>query len=69
MSNGVEHTINYIYFWQAADLCTVFAVVWDELNCFRLVLLRLGSHVVYFSKMTAKYTKTIWSIRQMLKAG
>lgn len=69
MSNGVEHTINYLYFWQAADLWTVFAGVWDKLNCFRLFLLRLGFHIVYFSKVTAKYTKTIKRIKKMLKAG
>lgn len=30
MSNGVEYTINYIYFWQAADLCTAFTVEWGH---------------------------------------
>ena len=57
MSHGVEHTINYIYFWRATDLCTVFRVEQETLTTW--FLLRLEVHVAYFSKLTAQRTKTI----------
>lgn len=59
MSHGVEHTMNYIYFWRATDLCTVLRVEQETLTTSVWFLLRQEFHVAYFSKLTAKGTKTI----------
>lgn len=59
LSNGIEQTINCICFWRAAGLPTVLTVLWDTCPAYICFLPRLGFHVVDFSNMTAKCTKTI----------